>query len=331
VEITSKPYLSLSWRPRDLEQRSGRIERRGNRNTEVHIYRYVTEGTFDAYCYQIIENKQRGISQVFTSKSPARIMQEIDEVALNYAEIKALATGNPLIIERCSLESEVNKLKTLKSSHLSQRYELEDRILKGYPAEIKRLTERIAGYTADIETLMRNPADKDRFPSMKVGGNIFAEKADAGKAILDACKAMANPDAVPLGEYRGFAMDLSFDAFGKEYRITLKGQLSHTVSLGSDIHGNITRLDNALEGMESKLTACKEQLESVNTQLGTARTEAEVPFSREQELADKSARLAELTIALKLSEQDHEVLDAAPDEGDAAERTERKSKERDSR
>ena len=320
--------LDCPWRPRDLEQRAGRIERRGNQNPEVHLYRYVTEGTFDAYCYQIIENKQRGISQVFTSKSPARIMQEIDEVALNYAEIKALATGNPLIIERCSLEGEVNKLKTLKSAHLSQRYDLEDRIYKSYPAEIKRISERIAGYEKDAVHATAHPKPEgDAFVGMTVGDRFIPDKKAAGTAILEACKAMTNPDAVPLGEYRGFPMHLSFDTFGKVYKVDLKGTLTHTVDLGVDIHGNITRLDNALDGMEPKLQSYREQLEAAKVQFETAKVEAKAPFPREQELTGKTARLAELTVALKLNEQDHELLDAAPDAGDNLQSPARKKEE----
>jgi hypothetical protein len=326
-KIIASHDLDCPWRPRDLEQRLGRTERRGNTNPEVFAYRYVTEGTFDAYCYQLIENKQRGIAQVFTSKSPARIMLEIDEVALNYAEIKALATGNPLIIERCSLEAELNKLKTLKSSHLSQRYELEDKIFKTYPAEIRRQTERIAGYEHDIAvvTAHQKPPGDD-FVGMTIGGRLLTDKKEAGTAIIEACKAMTSPDAAPLGEYRGFAMDLSFDSFSKEYRVTLKGQLSHTVPLGTDIHGNITRLDNALDGMEQKLALCREKLDSVNAQLESAKAEVQAPFPREQELADKTARLAEITIALKLDEKDHEILDDAPDEGDSAEQPRKKER-----
>lgn len=324
--------LDCPWRPRDLEQRSGRIERRGNTNEEVHIYRYVTENSFDAYCYQIIENKQRGISQVFTSKSPARIMQEIDEVALSYGEIKALATGNPLIIERCNLEAEVNKLKTLKSAHLSQKYELEDNILKRYPAEIRHLGERIAGYTADAAVAAAHPKGKEEtFSGMTMGEEHITDKKRAGSALLEACKAMTSPDAVPLGSYRGFSMDISFNAFAKEYVIQLKGQLSHSVALGTDIIGNITRLDNALDGMEGKLAGCKEQLAAAENRLETAKTEVEIPFSREQELADKTARLAELTVALKLNEQDHEILDEAPDEGDAASEPHKKKDRSDAR
>ena len=317
TKIKASHDLDCPWRPRDLEQRLGRTERRGNENPEVDIYRYVTEGTFDAYCYQIIENKQRGISQVFTSKSPVRIMQEIDEVALNYAEIKALATGNPLIVERCTLEAEVNKLNTLKSSHLSQRYELEDRILKTYPAEIKRLTYVIAGYERDFARITAHPKPQgDDFVGMTINGKQYHDKKQAGSAILEACKAMTNPDAVPLGEYRGFPMELSFAFQSREYCIMLKGQLSHMVSLSADVFGNIARLDNALERIEPLLQSTREQLGAVNTQLETAKTEAQVPFPREQELAEKTARLAELTIALKLKENDREILDDVPDEGD---------------
>ncbi len=324
--------LDCPWRPRDLEQRSGRIERRGNQNPEVHIYRYVTEGTFDAYTYQIVENKQRGISQVFTSKSPVRVTQEIDEVALSYGEIKALATGNPLIIERCNLEAEVNKLKTLKSAHLSQKYELEDKILKAYPAEIRLYTERIAGYTADAAVTAAHPKGKDdSFAGMTVGEEHITDKKRAGSALLEACKAMTSSDAVPLGEYRGFALDLAFNSFGKEYVVLLKGQLSHSVSLGTDLHGNITRLDNALDGMAAKLEGCKEQLTAAEKRLETAKAEVDVPFAREQELTDKTARLAELTIALKLDKQDHEILDEAPDEGDAAEQPQKKRDRGDAR
>jgi hypothetical protein len=319
--------LDCPWRPRDLEQRLGRIERQGNTNPEVDVFRYVTEGTFDAYLYQMIENKQRYIGQIFTSKTPARVMQEIDEVSLNYAEIKALATGNPEIIEHCNLTAEVGKLKTLKSSHLSQRYELEDKILKTYPAEIKRLNERIAGYAVDIETVAKHPTNKDYFPPMTIGGQLYAEKAEAGKALIEACKSMTSPDPVKLGSYRGFEMELSYEPFSKEYRIALKGTLTHQISLGADVHGNITRLDNALDGIDTKVTACKEQLANIGLQMETAKAEAQVPFAREAELAEKSARLAELTVSLKFAENDREILDGAPDEGDDKDAPARKEKE----
>jgi len=308
--------LDCPWRPSDLAQRLGRIVRQGNRNPEVEIFRYVTEGTFDSYLYQLVENKQKFISQIMTSKLPVRSAEDVDETALSYGEIKALATGNPLIIEKCQLEMDVSKLKILHASHLSQKYALEDKIIKDYPQEIKRQNERITGYKADAETAARYPADKDHFPPMKIGGIFYAEKAEAGKAIIEACKAMTSPDPVPLGEYRGFQMILSFQTFAKEYRVTLSGALSHTVSLGSDIHGNITRLDNALERFAESLQSCETRLEEAKTQLEAATGEVDRPFPQEQEYADKSARLKELNILLNMDEKNHEILDTEPDESD---------------
>ena len=309
--------LDCPWRPRDLEQRSGRIIRQGNQNPEVQIYRYVTEGTFDSYLYQMVENKQRFISQVFTSKSPARVMQEIDDAVLSYNEIKALATGNPLIIEHANLETEVNKLKMLNASHLSQKYELEDKILKYYPQEINRLNERITGYSADIDRREEHtPAKKEDFPPMKIHGTIYTEKAEAGKALIEACKQLTNSDPVSIGSYRGFEMQLFYEAFSKEYRVALKGQLTHIASLGTDIHGNITRLDNVLNALEDRLQEHRDRLENTQMQMDAAKTDAAKPFPREQELQEKSKRLAELTKLLKMDEKDRELLDSAPDEGD---------------
>lgn len=309
--------LDCPWRPRDLEQRSGRIIRQGNQNPEVQIYRYVTEGTFDSYLYQMVENKQRFISQVFTSKSPARVMQEIDDAVLSYNEIKALATGNPMIIEHANLETEVNKLKMLNASHLSQRYELEDKILKYYPQEISRLNERISGYTADIAQRGENtPAKKEDFPPMQIHGTVYTEKAEAGKALIEACKQLTNSDPVSIGSYRGFEMQLFYEAFSKEYRVALKGTLTHTASLGTDIHGNITRLDNALNGLETRLQEHRDRLENTTAQMEAAKADAAKPFPREQELQEKSKRLAELTKLLKMDEKDRELLDSTPDEGD---------------
>ncbi|MDR1539022.1 MAG: hypothetical protein LBU32_13705 [Clostridiales bacterium] len=208
-----------------------------------------------------------------TSKTSVRMAEDVDETALSYAEIKALATGNPLIIEKCQLEMDVGRLKILHASHLNQKYSLEDKIRKEYPHEIKRLTERIAGYKADMETAAQHPSDKDHFPPMKIGGIVYAEKADAGKAIIEACKAMTSPGPVPLGEYRGFQMALSFDTYGKEYRVTLKGAMTHDVKLGTDIHGNITRLDNALEGFEETIRRCENKLAETKTQMETAKGE----------------------------------------------------------
>jgi N12 class adenine-specific DNA methylase len=309
--------LDCPWRPSDLAQRLGRIVRQGNRNEEVEIFRYVTEGTFDSYLYQLVENKQKFISQIMTGKTPVRMAEDVDETALSYAEIKALATGNPLIVEKCQLEMDVNKLKILHASHLSQKYALEDKILKEYPQEVKRLTERIEGYEVDIGTVAKHQSEKDHFPSMKIGGNIFMEKADAGKAIIEAIGAMTSPDPVPLGEYRGFLMILAFDSFSKDYRVTLSGALSHSVTLGSDIYGNITRLDNALEGFGALLDNCKSKLEETQTQLNTAKSEASRPFPQEIELANKSKRLAEVNSMLNMGEKDTVVIESGPDEGEA--------------
>ena len=309
--------LDCPWRPRDLEQRSGRIIRQGNQNPEVQIYRYVTEGTFDSYLYQMVENKQRFISQVFTSKAPARVMQEIDDVVLSYNEIKALATGNPQIIERANLETEVNKLKMLRASFLSQRYELEDKVLKYYPQQIQQYEERIAGTTADIARRDKNtPAEG--FPPMNVKGIAYTEKAQAGKALLEACSQMESVGLVSIGSYRGFGMELAYEAFSREYQVSLKGALSHHVSLGTDVFGNITRLDNALNGLEQRLESNREALERTKEQMVVAQAESEKPFPREQELREKSRRLAELTKLLKLDEKDRELLDSVPDEGEEA-------------
>ena len=307
--------LDCPWRPRDLEQRSGRIIRQGNQNPEVQIYRYVTEGTFDSYLYQMVENKQRFISQVFTSKAPARVMQEIDDVVLSYNEIKALATGNPQIIERANLETEVNKLKMLRASFLSQKYELEDKVLKYYPKEIQQYEERIAGYTADIARRDKNtPAEG--FAPMNVKGIAYTEKAMAGQSLLDACSKLESMKPLHIGAYRGFEMELSYEAFSKEYQVSLKGALSHRVSLGTDVFGNIIRLDNALNGLEQRLESSREALERTKEQMETAKAESGKPFPREQELREKSQRLAELTKLLKLDEKDRELLDSAPEEGD---------------
>ncbi|MDR1537053.1 MAG: hypothetical protein LBU32_03490 [Clostridiales bacterium] len=239
---------------------------------------------------------------------------------------KGLATGNPLIIGKCQLEMDVGRLKILHASHLNQKYSLEDKILKEYPQEIKRLTERIAGYKTDMEMAAKHPSDKDHFPPMTVGGIVYAEKADAGKAIIEACKAMTSPDPVPLGEYSGFQIALSFDTYGKEYRVTFKGAMTHEVKLGTDIHGNITRLDNALEGFEETIRRCENSLAETKTQMETAKCKVVRPFPQEAEYQEKSARLKELNVLLKLDEKDLQIFEAEPDEGDIA--PERKDRDR---
>lgn len=301
--------LDCPWRPADLQQRAGRIVRQGNQNPEVEIYRYVTENTFDAYLYQLVENKQRFIGQIMTSKSPVRSAEDIDETALSYAEIKALATGNPYIKEKMDLDIAVSKLKLLKANYLSQKYALEDSICKTFPQQIKVNEERIAGYKKDIAHLAENTKPIDNgFCPMKINGITYKEKAEAGKAILEACKAMTNPEPIPLGEYRGFSMSLSFDSFSREYRITLRNALTHTVSLGTDVHGNITRIDNVLESFEIKLKACEERLENIKNQLESAKIEVQKSFPHELELKEKSTRLDELNIMLNMDKNETEIL-----------------------
>ncbi len=306
--------LDCPWRPSDLAQRLGRIVRQGNQNPEVEIFRYVTEGTFDAYLYQLVENKQKFIAQIMTSKAPVRVADDVDETALSYSEIKALATGNPLIIEKCNLDMEVGKLNMLKSSFLSQRYGLEGLVLRKYPEDIKRLTERAAGYEMDMKLIAAHPKVEDGFTGMEIMGITHTEKETAGKAIIDTCTKMTGSDAVYLGQYRGFSLTLSYDAMSNEYRMTMKGTLSHTVVLGADIFGNITRMDNVLDKFGEKLEAVQAELAETQVQLENARTELEQPFARETELAEKTARLKELNILLNMDPKDRSVLDDVPDE-----------------
>ena len=308
--------LDCPWRPSDLQQRLGRIVRQGNENEEVEIYRYVTEGTFDAYLYQLVENKQKFIAQIMTSKAPVRVADDVDETALSYSEIKALATGNPLIIEKCNLDMEVARLNMLKASHLNQVYALEELVYRKYPEEITRLTERIAGYGQDVALAAAHPKAQEGFCGMEVDGRHYTEKEDAGKAIIDVCTRMTGSDAVLLGQYRGFSMVLAYDGRSNEYRITLKGTLSHTVTLGADVFGNITRLDNALENLAGSLQAEQNSLEETKAQLENARTELAAPFAREEELAEKAARLKELNILLNMDEKDKTLMDDTPDEGE---------------
>lgn len=308
--------LDCPWRPSDLQQRLGRIVRQGNENEEVEIYRYVTEGTFDAYLYQLVENKQKFIAQIMTSKSPVRVADDVDETALSYSEIKALATGNPLIIEKCNLDMEVARLNMLKASHLNQVYALEELVYRKYPEEITRLTELIEGYGQDVALAAAHPKAQEGFCGMEVDGKHYAEKEDAGKAIIDVCTRMTGSDAVLLGQYRGFSMVLAYDGRSNEYRITLKGTLSHTVTLGADVFGNITRLDNALENLAGSLEAEQNRLEETRGQLENARAELQTPFAREAELAEKTKRLKELNILLNMDEKDKTLMDDGPDEGE---------------
>ena len=308
--------LDCPWRPSDLQQRLGRIVRQGNQNPEVEIFRYVTEGTFDAYLYQLVESKQRFIAQIMTSKAPARAAEDVDETALSYAEIKALATGNPQIIEKCNLDMEVSKLNMLRASHLSQRYALEELVLRKYPAEIKELNERIAGYEQDSTHLTEHPKPAEGIAPMVLGGVIYTERENAGKAIIEACTHMNGAETVSIGSYRGFSMLLSYDGAVNEFRMVLKGKLSHTAVLGADAGGNVTRIDNALEKITEHLANARSQLAHTTEQLENARTEMTAPFPKEAELAEKTRRLNELNVLLNLNEQDRPVMADEPDEGD---------------
>lgn len=314
-KLAASSDLDCPWRPSDLEQRLGRSIRQGNENAEVHIYRFVTEETFDAYLYQLVEGKQKFASQIMTSKSPVRSCEDIDETALSYAEIKMLATGNPHIKEKMDLDIQVQKLRLLKSSFLSEKYALEDKIIKFYPQEIARRSDVIAGLKSDIERVTEHPKPSDEtFVGMTVKGAFYSEKADAGNAILEACKEMTNPEPIPLGEYRGFTMELYFEA--REYKVRLKGELGYPVTLGTDTFGNITRLDNALEGLPKRLEMNEMELDNLKKQFETAKVDVERPFPQEEELKAKTDRLNELNALLNVDKRENEIVGGEPDEGE---------------
>ncbi|WP_443987737.1 DEAD/DEAH box helicase family protein [Mediterraneibacter gnavus] len=328
-KLSASSDLDCPWRPSDLEQRLGRSIRQGNENPEVDIYRFVTEETFDAYLYQLVEGKQKFASQIMTSKSPVRSCEDIDETALSYAEIKMLATGNPHIKEKMDLDIQVQKLRLLKSNFLSERYALEDKIIKFYPQDIARRTETIKSLKADIERVAEHPKPSDdTFVGMTVKGVFYSEKADAGNAILDACQAMTSPDPIPLGEYRGFQMELYFETFTKEYKVKLKGELGYPVTLGTDTFGNITRFDNALEGLPKRLEINEQELENTKKQFETAKVDVCKPFNQEEELQTKTARLNELNALLNVDKRENEIVGGEPDEGDEAPTPKNKDRER---
>ena len=321
--------VDCPWRPSDLEQRSGRIVRQGNENPQVDIYRYVTEQTFDAYLYQLVEGKQKFASQIMTSKSPVRSAEDIDETALSYAEIKMLATGNPYIKEKMDLDIQVQKLKMLKSNFLSEKYGLEDKVIKFYPQQIAYLKSRVEGLTRDVKTAKLHPKPIDEQPlGMTVSGVSYSEKAEAGQAIINACKSMNSPDAIPLGEYRGFQMELYFDTVQRNYVVKLKGETSRDVPLGDDSHGNIVRIDNGIERFEETLADTKNSLENTEKQFETAKQEIEKPFAKEEELKAKTARLDELNILLNMDKKENEIVGGEPDEGEAVGGRKEKSYER---
>ena len=321
--------VDCPWRPSDLEQRSGRIIRQGNSNPDVDIYRYVTEQTFDAYLYQLVEGKQKFASQIMTSKSPVRSAEDIDETALSYAEIKMLATGNPYIKEKMDLDIQVQKLKLLKSNFLSEKYALEDKIIKYYPQRITALENRIDGLKKDVETAKQHPKPTDdSFVGMEVKGVFYSEKAEAGKAIIETCKQMNSPDPIPLGKYRGFETELLFNTTERNYEVRLKGATSRTVTLGDDANGNIIRLDNGIERFAESLSLAENDLENTQNQLETAMKEVQKPFIQEEELKTKLARLDELNILLNMDKTENEIVGGEPDEGEVPEKRKEKTYER---
>ena len=320
-KLAAEHHLDIPWRPSDIEQREGRMIRQGNTNESVDVFRYVTKNTFDSYMWQTIESKQKFISQIMTSKSPVRSCEDIDETALSYAEVKALATGNPYIKEKMDLEIGVSRLKLVKANYQSQKYAMEDRLLKYFPREVKLTEERIAGFKADISLYEQHKTED--FPGMVLLGVNYAEKNDAGAALIETCKAQTSPELKEVGSFRGFTLMLSYDTFGKTFKLTLKGALSHTIDLGSDIHGNIQRMENAFDMFPTRLNACEQALANLQTQIENAKAEVEKPFAQEDELRTKMARLAELDAMLNMDKRENDTLDATPEQEE--ERTKRRS------
>lgn len=312
-------HLDVPWRPSDIEQQEGRILRQGNENPKVRIFRYITEGTFDAYSWQLIENKQKFIGQIMTSKSPVRSCEDVDEAALSYAEVKALATGNPYIKEKMDLDIQVSKLKLLKANHTSQIYRLEDNIAKNYPKKISAAKEMIAAYEIDLAHYKEvKPADKESF-AMKLGDRIYTDKKEAGTALISFCRQVKTPNvATPIGEYLGFKMNVTFDSFYQKFTVNLKGALSHNVEIGTDVFGNLTRIGNALDAMEKELQKEKEALNNTQKQLENAKEEVKKPFAQELELNEKLDRLSELNALLNMDEKGAEDCLEEQEEADTS-------------
>ena len=309
--------LDCPWRPSDLQQRAGRIVRQGNENSDVHIYRYVTEQTFDAYLYQLVEGKQKFASQIMTSKSPVRSAEDIDETALSYAEVKMLATGNPYIKEKMDLDIQVQKLNLLKANYLSVKYELEDKVVKYYPQEISRLTAKIEGYKHDMELAKSHPKKvDDKFVGMEIKGVTYTDKEEAGNALILCCKAMTSPDKIPIGHYRGFELELFYQTYYNDYVVTAKGKYSHDITLGADAIGNITRIDNGIDNLADAVKRYENDLADVKKQLETAKVEVEKPFAQEDELKQKNARLNELNALLSVDKREPEFVGGEPDTND---------------
>ena len=314
-------HLDVGWKLSDMTQRNGRIIRQGNMNKEVNVFNYVTEGTFDSYLFQTLENKQRFISQIMTSKSPVRSCDDVDEQALSYAEIKALCAGNPLIKEKMDLDVQVAKLKVLKADHQSQKFRLEDKLLTKFPAEIQEQTAKIAALKSDAEIAAAHPQDKENFCGMVIKGMTYDEKKTAGERLILACTELPNTEEQVVGSYRGFELSLRFDTFHKEHQALLKGMLKYPVPLGSDPHGNITRLDNALSNFADRITVAENELDTLKQQQAAAQVEVAKLFPQEEELAQKSARLAELNAQLDVDEKHHEPEPDAPKKEDAPRRS----------
>lgn len=314
-KIIALHHLDTPYRPADLTQRNGRGVRQGNQNPQVHIFTYVTEQTFDAYLFQMLERKQGFISQIMTSKTPVRTADDIDEKALSYGEIKALATGNKHILEKTQLDSEVAKLKIVRQSYQNQIYDLEDKIVRTYPTQIKELQEKIRLLEEDVKQLEENTIlNEDGFSKMKIKDIEYADKEQAGKAILEACKTKTNPDLEVIGEYRGFKLELGFNSIEKQFTMTMKNKYSYCIFLGSDVYGNITRINNALEGIKDKIPDEKLRVEDIEKQLENAKIEVQKPFPQEELLNEKMKKLEELNILLKLDEKEKQVLDTSDNE-----------------
>ena len=313
-------HLDVGWKPSDMTQRNGRIIRQGNMNKEVKVFNYVTEGTFDSYLYQTLENKQRFISQIMTSKSPVRSCEDVDEQALSYAEIKALCAGNPLIKEKMDLDVQVAKLKVLKADHQSQKFRLQDKLLTKFPADIQETNAHIAGLKADAQLAATHPQGKENFCGMTIKGVTYDEKKTAGERLVLACSELPNAEEKVIGSYRGFELSLRFDAFRTEYQALLKGQRKYTVPLGTDPLGNIIRLDNSLNSFPERITSAENELATLHQQQAAAQIEVEKPFPQEEELAEKSARLAELNAQLDVDEKSHEPEQDEEEQEDAPRR-----------
>ena len=308
--IIALHHLDTPYRPADLTQRNGRGVRQGNRNKSVHIFTYVTERTFDAYLFQMLERKQKFISQIMTSKTPDRSMEDIDDKALSYGEIKALATGNKVILEKTQLESDLSKLKIIKQSYLSQIYDLQDKVAKDYPNKIKELETQKEAYENDVKQVKNNTINNSEgFSKMIIKGVEYADKEQAGKALLEACKNKSKADEELIGEYRGFKMLLSFDTLQKQFNMTLKNEYSYHTALGTDVFGNITRLNNTLESIEGNIKYAVNDIEFIKRQIVNAKIELDKPFEKENEIKEKTKRLQEINIELGIDENDKQVMD----------------------